>query len=664
MKVQTKNDPNFKSSVVDQENSKAHQRMMSLLRDRRYSEQMTIIGNGDGSLSRVSSQQSLPAVPEDQQQATPCNEYNGNDAFSSSPPPLDHTFVNTSDRHLVDDGSRNGLLDSRSRNSSSSSVKSNSSFSSSGQSPSLDHSQASLLHSGANESSKASDNEHLLKSKKKRIQQQSLECSGDSSSEVVSVSSTSFISAVSSQEDIALVDLHMQLNKPITESPLLMSSYVNHMTQLRCINWDAPVPSFKKCTCGAASGVHTPVFEKISEGFTAIRMVEGGRLAPPRSPQAPTSGRTPSHPYTFDTPVFNWSDPPEEPGHDDSQEIVGGVCDANTTRTTVVIKLKKDVDIMLSPMALESTQLFIEALTPVLETLHPLSIINHAHLRSLSSVAGQNTLKKERYMYWSRLRDKKVAGTPEQSAVLSTTYQESCFQQMQGQVTMPRINITLLQASVVEEIISFSALDNIRDLTCVSLVSVCLDNVSLQFYSGHQSKKSVQMYMRNPHDPVLQKKVWWPSQSKSKVRNTVDLLAEPVYVETSERQQEENMASVEVSKMHAQLRRLKNESVLLKDASITAIPNHRSKGCFATSSTKISSCTSKNLGAMMMQTLLPIQVFVCDCYYIHPQPCDYSEPTMIFSDSSSSCSKQNTPIRKQRNSALELKYRQSFDDHR
>lgn len=40
--------------------------------------------------------------------------------------------------------------------------------------------------------------------------------------------------------------------------------------------------------------------------------------------------------------------------------MVGGVCDANTTRTTVVVKLKKDIDITLSPMALESAQLFIE----------------------------------------------------------------------------------------------------------------------------------------------------------------------------------------------------------------------------------------------------------------------------------------------------------------
>ncbi|XP_066952324.1 dentin sialophosphoprotein-like [Macrobrachium rosenbergii] len=195
-------------------------------------DQMTIVGNGDGSLSRVSSQQSLPVVPEDQQQMTPCNEFIPSEAFSSSPHhDQSYTAVGYPERHGAEDNHKNAHSRSRSRNSSSSSTQSNSSCSSSGHSASLDHSQASLLHSGAYDSSRASENEHLLRSKKKRVQP-AVDCSGDSSSEVVSVSSTSFISAVSSQEDIALVDLHMQLNKPITDSPLLMSSYVNHMTQV------------------------------------------------------------------------------------------------------------------------------------------------------------------------------------------------------------------------------------------------------------------------------------------------------------------------------------------------------------------------------------------------------------------------------------------------
>jgi hypothetical protein len=52
------------------------------------------------------------------------------------------------------------------------------------------------------------------------------------SSDSHSVSSTSFISAVSSQEDLTLVNLHMQVNKPIVDSPLLISTYINHLSQV------------------------------------------------------------------------------------------------------------------------------------------------------------------------------------------------------------------------------------------------------------------------------------------------------------------------------------------------------------------------------------------------------------------------------------------------
>lgn len=49
------------------------------------------------------------------------------------------------------------------------------------------------------------------------------------------------------------------------------------------------------------------------------------------------------------------------------------------------------------------------------------------------------------------------------------------------------MNVTLLQVSIVEEIISFSALDNIKDLTCVSLFSVCFDNITLKLHHDSQA---------------------------------------------------------------------------------------------------------------------------------------------------------------------------------
>lgn len=49
-----------------------------------------------------------------------------------------------------------------------------------------------------------------------------------------------------------------------------------------------------------------------------------------------------------------------------------------------------------------------------------------------------------------------------------------------------QVNVTFLQASIVEEIISFSALDNIKDLTCVSLFSFCFDNIIAKLHCDKQ----------------------------------------------------------------------------------------------------------------------------------------------------------------------------------
>ncbi|CAL4221071.1 unnamed protein product, partial [Meganyctiphanes norvegica] len=158
------------------------------------------------------------------------------------------------------------------------SIDSSSSSSSSRIHQDFAHSQTSLL--GDHRHSKPG----RVKLRKRRGIAETLAGDGSSSSEQLSVSSNSFISAKSSLEDIALVDLHMQLNKPIMESPLLMSSYINHMTQLRCLNWESSGPTFNSCNCVCDN--FTPTYEKISEGFTAIRMMEGnGRVGQlPRSP--------------------------------------------------------------------------------------------------------------------------------------------------------------------------------------------------------------------------------------------------------------------------------------------------------------------------------------------------------------------------------------------
>lgn len=68
-----------------------------------------------------------------------------------------------------------------------------------------------------------------------------------------SLSNESYMSAVGSQEDFTLVDLHMQVNRMILDSPMLMSSYVTHLTQMRCHNW---------CEVRQGDQFSQPLFEK------------------------------------------------------------------------------------------------------------------------------------------------------------------------------------------------------------------------------------------------------------------------------------------------------------------------------------------------------------------------------------------------------------------
>ena len=48
--------------------------------------------------------------------------------------------------------------------------------------------------------------------------------------------------------------------------------------------------------------------------------------------------------------------------------------------------------------------------------------------------------------------------------------------QLRGSVQIPRINVCLLQAGIVDQqVISLSMLDNPRDLVCVCWAAVCID---------------------------------------------------------------------------------------------------------------------------------------------------------------------------------------------
>ncbi|XP_034234984.1 transmembrane protein KIAA1109 isoform X3 [Thrips palmi] len=424
------------------------------------------------------------------------------------------------------------------------------------------------------------------------------------SSDSPSVSSTSFLSAVSSQDDLALVNLHMQVNKPIVDSPLLMSSYVNHLSQVSCANW---AHNSLPCGCDALTapmlqrthegrliyigGRYVPHFEFLTEGFTSLKMVSRNQDSHGTPP--PPSSKTPTHPYT-------WGESPNMPStkssgesNTDCEEELLALHTEMGTRTTVIIKFKGDVDIMLSPLVLESLQRFIDALTPTFATLHPVTVLNHLHNECISSVCAANILKHDQSLsYLSQLQASSKHSTAQREINApppTNSYEECIYTQTQGTIHFPKVNVTLLQASLVEEIISFAALDNIRDLTCVSLFAVCLDTVTVRFHVGKQTREVVQTLNRPVVLPANKKSTsgykglrpfleGLQMQGRGVARNKIG--AEPVYIETSDKQLEETIVALNVGKVHAQLRRFRNESSILKDAVITAIPEHCSRVLF------------------------------------------------------------------------------------
>ena len=71
---------------------------------------------------------------------------------------------------------------------------------------------------------------------------------------------------------------------------------------------------------------------------------------------------------------------------------------------------------MISPMVLESLQRFIDAITPTLATLHPLTILNHVHNKCIRKVEDANILKQDQSLsYWSQVQMSSKRSTAERN---------------------------------------------------------------------------------------------------------------------------------------------------------------------------------------------------------------------------------------------------------
>ncbi|KAK5638052.1 hypothetical protein RI129_012347 [Pyrocoelia pectoralis] len=373
-----------------------------------------------------------------------------------------------------------------------------------------------------------------------------------------SYSSTSYASAVGSQEDLTLIDLHMQVNRQIIDSPMLMSSYVSHLSQVLVYVGGRFVPTMEKVTEGVTSFKMMTRKDYTENQITNNKCTSGwDQDVEDITTELPTGN-------TFAVVIINLTFPLAQ-----EEELLSSQGD-----------LQGDLDVMITPLLLESLQKFVDSLTLTVANLHPSTVINHLHASCIGEVEAANILKKR--------GDVHIA---QSNADLSKcgVYEETIKSQLQAAITLPKINVTLLQVSIIEEIISFSALDNIRDLTCVSLFSLSFENVSTKLQFDKQQKEVLQVFHRPAVVQMGSKKVLTKAKAflLGQHNNTIgDIIrGEPVSIESCDSKQEELVICLNVGKVHAQLRRLRNESSILDDAVITAIPAYFSKVFFTCSKT-------------------------------------------------------------------------------
>ena len=127
--------------------------------------------------------------------------------------------------------------------------------------------------------------------------------------------------------------------------------------------------------------------------------------------------------------------------------------------------------------------------------------------------------------------------------------------------------------------ISFAALDRIRELTCVSVLACSVDNISCQLLMNNVSQKSIEIGSDASPDSGKQKPIPMPSNEKMQKQGSVNMEGESS-MEMVERQQEDMVGSLRIARIHFQLRRMKKHSNFADNIFLTAIPEHRSKVLF------------------------------------------------------------------------------------
>ncbi|KAI1299178.1 putative transmembrane protein [Halotydeus destructor] len=427
-----------------------------------------------------------------------------------------------------------------------------------------------------------------------------------------------------------LVDLHGQMVKPVIESPILMQVYNTHLTKRPSGEWNTARPPFP-CgivsgnrlseNCSNRRVRWTPRFpKKADEGFSALKVVSKKSMAeltidtkmPLRRDKSEqySPGRVYEEIKEEDDEVDEPSSGKEKGENEDDDFVVIEILDEGqrkrisedrfeykSERVTVLVKVSGETDIKLTPLSLDALSTLVESLNSTFSSVCPLSLLNHLAIANVLDITNRNILKKERTLQLGQLKVNAWRSTLEREKSLqkmaSTTmmfrelasgaeghqlhddkydlivnqYKETRKVKTQVFIRFAKVNLAVLQASLIDELITFAELDNMKDLTCVSILAASASSLNINLRSDFKETRWLKTYIdSNPRTVNIpsafanfpQRDLVARLFSRKPKKKTAEV--EPITVETQEIEVDSAITVVNVDSLHAQLNRMKTSN--------------------------------------------------------------------------------------------------------
>uniref|UniRef100_A0A8C7STU7 KIAA1109 n=1 Tax=Oncorhynchus mykiss TaxID=8022 RepID=A0A8C7STU7_ONCMY len=298
----------------------------------------------------------------------------------------------------------------------------------------------------------------------------------------------SFVSAMGLEEECS-VDVE-KTPEPglVTRQPHVMACYQSYLAHYQVSNWSQKQPTNKRTS---KSSLHrpldldTPTSEESSASFDQLsvpsfKVVKQGLSASSLLDRGLSlMGDTNNQPYTpldkkamentDDTTTEDWT--MEQP--------------LSQTRTTAIVEVKGAINVVLTPLVAEALDRYIESMVHYVSVRHPAAILddlhgkvlNEAYQISKSTVTESSSAKQENKLSKTEGTTGSL-NTPHVQTDLTVKPDNVKIKGLQANVSIPKVNLCLLQASVEECSPSNSSKSHI---THVSLVALCFDRIATQF---------------------------------------------------------------------------------------------------------------------------------------------------------------------------------------